>query len=779
MRIDRSQFALAVLGLLLGVSPSPLASRDAFAQELLQNGGFEAGAPPWVGCGGVDVVDRQDAATTPAMVRTGRYAGRIGGLSDGSCGSFPFSQFVIAQPIVIPADASDLTLSFWFSRLGPDIPPDGNYVADLSVELSTDPSFAGALFDVVSHNVLRGWMPFRGHLRADDLAALRGETAYLRFAVQSTGDYPITYVFDDVSLVAGDVHTEAEPLPDALAGDGSRPLVLLQQNPANPDGLTVVRLDTDGSKPLAIDTGRYHEPRIPRWSPDGSAVAVVDDDVVPHTGNVPAILKARITRLSVVLPGGGGRREVVATTGLEGTSGSPPFCQPPNCVDLPRPALDQIIKGVEWSPDGRRFAVTICTRTRYFWGESDDDLCRVTIVDATSGAVIRDDLDGWFRADWSATGGVLFNGPARFSNYQVRGVWEGDPTVTPPGENLILPAPEDLLVGGDRLPTWAPDGRHFVTAREIDGYRFGANGFAIRNEAVILHDRDDLENPRVLLIVDQGGISDAIDDFTWSPDGRYVLYALYESTDAANVWWLDVATGATGRVTNDGASVSVDWRQHAGDEPGPPPTPGPEHQESTCDAAKLACVAKRQACLLKVHATAEKSGSALDAAALQQCAAGADACVAKAESKQNPGKQKTLCSTVAQGSALGAIVDAFVTDVVTAIDPQFPSVGVASTCDAGKAICVAQRAACLFGARAAAEKKGAAPDPTKIQKCVDRFDGGTKGFAKGCLGKLESKQSAAKSKTLCAVTGGAAALEDAVDAFVDGAVEAILNGPVG
>ena len=66
-----------------------------------------------------------------------------------------------------------------------------------------------ALFDVVSHNVLRGWMPFRGHLRADDLAALRGQTAYLRFAVHYTADSGVTYFLDDVSLAAADVHTQA------------------------------------------------------------------------------------------------------------------------------------------------------------------------------------------------------------------------------------------------------------------------------------------------------------------------------------------------------------------------------------------------------------------------------------------------------------------------------------------------------------------------------------------------------------------------------------------
>jgi hypothetical protein len=105
----------------------------------------------------------------------------------------------------------------------------------------------------------------------------------------------------------------------------------------------------------------------------------------------------------------------------------------------------------------------------------------------------------------------------------------------------------------------------------MGGYRFDANGLAIRNEAVMLHDHEDLQNPRVLLIADHGGISGAIDDFTWSPDGRYVLYTLYESADAANVWWLDVTTGATGRVTTDGASVSVDWRARAGSGPGSGP----------------------------------------------------------------------------------------------------------------------------------------------------------------------------------------------------------------
>jgi hypothetical protein len=106
----------------------------------------------------------------------------------------------------------------------------------------------------------------------------------------------------------------------------------------------------------------------------------------------------------------------------------------------------------------------------------------------------------------------------------------------------------------------------------------------------MLNDRDDLQNPTVLLVADQGGIGGAIDDFTWSPDGRWVLYTIHESADTANVWWLDVATGATGRVTTDGASVSVDWRQRVAEDPGRPgnPDPGPCAGESP-GGARAAC----------------------------------------------------------------------------------------------------------------------------------------------------------------------------------------------
>lgn len=197
--------------------------------------------------------------------------------------------------------------------------------------------------------------------------------------------------------------------------------------------------------------------------------------------------------------------------------------------------------------------------------------------------------------------------------------------------------------------------------------------------------------------------------------------------------------------------------------------------QSKCDAAKFGCIAKRQACLLKVHAAAEKKGVALDDEALQKCVDTFGACIGKLESKQNPAKPKTLCSATGDLVALSLAGDGFVTDVVTAIDPSFPTVGPPSVCDGGKKVCVAQRAACQLKVAANATKKGVPIDPAVVQTCTDKFDGGAKGFAKGCLGKLQAKQDVEKPKTVCAVTDDGTALAARVDAFVDETLGAVLN----
>lgn len=222
--------------------------------------------------------------------------------------------------------------------------------------------------------------------------------------------------------------------------------------------------------------------------------------------------------------------------------------------------------------------------------------------------------------------------------------------------------------------------------------------------------------------------------------------------------------------------VAVGSAGHAGVVRGPAPcTANCTQFRSQCDAAKFGCVTKRLACLLRVHAAAQKKGITLDTAALEKCADTLEPCLVKLESKQDPAKPKTLCSATGDLVGLTLANDDFVTDVVSAIDPSFPTVGPPSVCDAGKKACVAKRTSCLLKVLAAATKKGVPADPAAARKCTDAFDGGSRGFAKGCLGKLQAKQNVEKPKTLCAVADDGAVLEATVDAFIAAMLEAVLN----
>jgi hypothetical protein len=86
-------------------------------------------------------------------------------------------------------------------------------------------------------------------------------------------------------------------------------------------------------------------------------------------------------------------------------------------------------------------------------------------------------------------------------------------------------------------------------------------------------------------------------------------------------------------------------------------------------------------------------------------------------------------------------------------------------CDAGKLKCMRNNLSCLIKVHVQSQKTGLPPDTAKLQKCMDKFDGGAVP-RKGCFAKLEAKQDSAKPETLCSKTGDAAAAEADIDAYV-------------
>jgi len=225
-----------------------------------------------------------------------------------------------------------------------------------------------------------------------------------------------------------------------------------------------------------------------------------------------------------------------------------------------------------------------------------------------------------------------------------------------------------------------------------------------------------------------------------------------------------------------------------------------------CLAGKNKCASKKMQGLLKCHNVAEKTGFALDQACVDKahskfggtCDGGANVdaichvnsecpgstcgggCFTKLEAKDlsgpGPVTVDTDCYTFGDTNPIENKVDAFVTDVVSELDPAFPAPTL-NTCSAGKKKCVLKKAAGIMKCNEKAVKTGLALDPVCVNKARTKFGGVCDGGAnvdatchvdsecpgstceKGCFTKLEDKGG-------CITTGDSVALEDKVDAFV-------------
>ena len=192
-------------------------------------------------------------------------------------------------------------------------------------------------------------------------------------------------------------------------------------------------------------------------------------------------------------------------------------------------------------------------------------------------------------------------------------------------------------------------------------------------------------------------------------------------------------------------------------------TPASAVTINNCQAGKKHCVKNYVAATLKCHAEAERSGAALDPTCIQKAAdrytggaAPAKGCFAKLEARR-------VCNTTGDSETLQAKTAAFISDVVTALDPGYPA-PILNTCSAAKKQCVARLARALLGCHAKAEKTGRL-DLKRIQKAEDDYTGGATP-AKGCFAKSEAKPP-------CLTTDDSAAIHDDTEAYVDDVVCAL------
>jgi hypothetical protein len=541
MRLVVKQFVIVSLCLL--VLNSVTFSQPVQAQNgnLLDNAGFEGGNNDWDLCGVAEIVNRSSATTTAAMVYDGERALRLTYAENG-CGSPVFDPKAEArQSVTIPANAEAVTVSFWYSRVGDPIWP-------LGVSLG-EYGFLGNI-DTVN---LTGWHLYRHTLDANDLASVRGKTVPLILEVSfNIGDIALPpaerpgFYVDNVRVVAAIERTTASPRPATLTSDGTKPIVYYDGQLGG-----IARMNADGSGGQRIDNDAMGELLTPVWSSRGDKIALRKRWLTPEVSNDPQVNQAEIAIIYALNANGSGLREIYRTTGLPGRR---PVVPTPGDPEIP--ALDVIVTAYDWSPDDSQLALTICANNRYFDGSTTDQICWIERINTATGASFGK-VEPAFRANWGANNRILYQ---ETDNYGTKpdGIYELNPTTDPLTEELLVPGtgiqfnPSFYV---DTWATWSPDNTQFITLRDVDGFHYDEAGNFMTHKAVMLFKRDELLGRQILLI-DHGSSPGG---FTWSPDGKFILYYLFEG-NAVDIWWLEVATGATGKLTNNGSSLVADWR---------------------------------------------------------------------------------------------------------------------------------------------------------------------------------------------------------------------------
>ncbi len=507
------------------------------SSNLLQDSGFEQQGVAWEACGNVGLVDAQSEGAE--FVYAGRYAIVMGISADGSdCPQLPNNSVpkqILSQSLSIPANARAVTVSFWFRGF-----------AGTSVDIflargfyQFDPDLGGVKLGSFSTDQPPGWQLYRTVLTDDRLDLVRGQT--LRFSIVIQGDVPVerdaALLIDEVQVVAADLRTAPAPLPPALRGDGSRPLAVVRAEGSN---RWLYRMDTDGSNLQLIYRGLLNNVRYPVWSPNAQQIAVADNNTWPWPVPDPDPQNnLAATAITVLNADGSGSRQLYQTQSQKGSRC--PFVALPGQSETPSSIVR--VNRLTWMPDGQRLAftnvgfLTFCDG-RISGGRADVYLSPIppalTPTDVTS-----------FAANPSINRNrqLLFES---FGNNRTTGIWEAD-----------LPSSrENLLIAhrAESQPVWAPDGRRFVVKRDTSS---PSEDRSERTQAIVLYDRQNLSNPRMLLFADHGR---SIDHVRWSPDGMYLVYTLHRFDGGSDIWWLDVTSGATGPITTDGRALEADWR---------------------------------------------------------------------------------------------------------------------------------------------------------------------------------------------------------------------------
>ena len=333
--------------------------------------------------------------------------------------------------------------------------------------------FAGGQVDVpdLSDDAVNGWIAFAV---ADDPDA-----------ANSDDDIWLVALDQEPRRVVGTASDTVDELCPAFSPDGRR-LAYGRVENENPT-LAIVDVDADGhiGEPIIIEVREGLSPPCPVWSSDGGQIAFGVNRTSPINPETSAA---------------GSEVWIVTATGT-------------TIASLP----ELLATDLEWSPDGSVLAIASGEDGRYPGGRLSDG--KIYLYSQASGSMRSLDVTlGAIDLTWSPDGTRLAYATGESEN-ELRVI-------------DIETERQDVLASGYGVnhgigPVWSPDGETVV-------YQRGCTGCGAEEHEVVLVSATDASEVVIHASVEStDGTSLSLFPYwvTWSPDGQYLLYVAWGSTD--------------------------------------------------------------------------------------------------------------------------------------------------------------------------------------------------------------------------------------------------------
>ncbi len=491
--------------------------------NLLTNAGFE-NDDAWLFCGDVNIVSSPDAFAGSQMAE----------LANGSfCQEakkpfFTSRNAIMIQPLNIDELPELLTISFWIKSDG-SLPENGLRIFIANSPSSFLNSLAGGA-SVVSYfseeSISNDWTQVKLYYEKEDSFFISNEAPLsLVFQLETSLSYqePFKIYIDEVKVSDGhESFTQLQPMPEGLINYESDKSILFFNNTTgkiatmHPNGERVINFNQIPTEFLA---------GIPSWF-SNTLITVPEKIFNPSNPSSTNTIPASGTDVfNYAVEGGEG-------TLIYQTIGDPGFYSIPLDPNN-KEAIDIEVRRTAWDLERNRGALTVCARSR-LTAVTSDDICNIVIVNKNDFSEIAV-IEKGFNPSWSSTG--------RLAYYYDNTIFIADIAGNTVNTTTLH---ENSAIGGLLQEVdWSPDGTKIAFAEKGGGVSF-VNGtlisfFTIKTLEVATGKISSI------LAIDHGQLRT---NLSWSPDGKYIIYSLQTDTDKSEIWWLEIASGKTGPITN-------------------------------------------------------------------------------------------------------------------------------------------------------------------------------------------------------------------------------------